>query len=431
VILRNPLRTAHTSRLSKKELASEIIESLGQGDHVRHDKQRLRALCSLLVLVIAPVWSIRHRYSLPTALEGVVLVVANPVAHGSRLARSVMDALAPLPVSLVLDSRLSDPEIAGKAVNFPGVTVRSLIGFVRVRDLLEALELRLFCSLKHAGPPGMSRLYLEALFFIQAIRYSCARSLVESQAGVRVWLSDFDRASFARPLIWHASSRGWCTATLVHGTPNENYVPPVAANVFVWGEAQRDWFAARAQSCVISVVGRPEFQHVLVPEEPRRLRIVHSLEKLSALEEAALRTICAEGQELGLHLSLRLHPSASDDELDPCWQRAVGDIRREDRRKAFHETLHTNDVVVGVLSTALVDALTLGIPALTIADSSRTLPCDLEVLRQYPSLDSLGLAATINDVTGIRDSIIAAIGEDAGIRIRTLMHELLASADSL
>ena len=361
-------------------LASEVLDSLRIGDHLRHDRQTLRGILSLALVLVLAILPFRTKRP-PLSTVEVTLLLANPVAHGSRLGRAVLEALEGTDVDLVADSRLASALAPTQIMHFPSLSALSFPGFVRIRTVARAIALRRAAAGIDGGMPKISPLYLEALFLMQAIRYQLAWDLVSSHPLAHTWLSDFDRAAYSRPLIWWARRSGHQTATLVHGTPGRAYLPLVAENVLVWGESQRAWFQANAPKCRPHIVGRPDFGARMVPSIPSRLLVVHSMERLTAGERNALSSLRHEAASAGLRVVLRLHPSARPSDLDSTWQEALRDFEIDDSGSNFLESLHSGDVIVGVTSTAIVDAVTVGLPGWTIADESRELPCDLAWLR--------------------------------------------------
>lgn len=423
----------------RKRLANEIHASLSQGDHLRHGHQILRALISVAGLIVAPLFP-RHELKVPRGDTAVALIIANPVAHGSRFARSVKAALEPIQANIVADGRLADNELAGAIIDFPALTVKSLIGVMSLCDLRDAVSLRLRFRKGLHKPPGVNLLYYEVLVLMQSIRYSLAQRFVHGCSGDLIFLADFDRAAFSRPLMWHANRTGRTTATLIHGTPNENYLAPLASNLLVWGESQSNWFSTHAPLCRTYVVGRPDFDGIIEVDDVKRIQIVHSMESLTPQEMGSLRLVCDRARQADLTLTLRLHPLASPNDLGSDWSRAVGKAHFEDGRTSFKDSLQPGDIVVGVTSTAIVDALTIGVPALTVADDSRHLPCDLSLLRdeqkRAASMSSNGCPAwtewteVASVATQARGQIVAAIGVESGIKIRNAVRSLVPAPSS-
>ncbi|MBT2519668.1 hypothetical protein [Arthrobacter sp. ISL-28] len=292
-----------------------------------------------------------------------------------------MTSLEGTATNLVGDRRLAECDVLQGMQHFPSLAVLSFRGSTHWTRVGRALKLRRYTVLKGIGHPHLSRVYLEVLFLLQAIRYDLAQAWVESLPKEHVWLSDFDRSAYCRPLIWQAKKLARTTATMVHGTPNQNYLPPVAENVLVWGEAQLQWFRAVNQDCTLHVVGRPDICKFIAPGPPKRLRVVHSMESLMETEKEALARLCSMARSWGLDVSLRLHPSVTRSDLDENWKTAAAALAFENKSENFLASLAPGDVVVGINSTAIIDALIIGVPAWTLADAMRELPCDLSKLR--------------------------------------------------
>jgi hypothetical protein len=87
-------------------------------------------------------------------------------------------------------------------------------------------------------------------------------------------------------------------------------------------------------------------------------------------------------KNLGMTVSLRLHPSADGKHIGGGWQDAAELADEVTAGKgSFVESLRHTDVVVCVTSSSAVEAIVSGIPAVVIAESWRTLPSDLEAIR--------------------------------------------------
>lgn len=421
-------------------LAKEVAESLKQGDHLRHSRQFLRSFVTvsmLIFLMLRPAGGGQEM-----AQARLTLILANPVAHGSRLAAAVMDALQSMEANLAGDRRLAAGEIAEEMVHFPSLTVLSFGRSVTRAHLAGALELRRYAVLAASDYPGLSRVYLEILFLLQAIRYDLAQTWVASLPQDHIWLCDFDRPAYSRPVIWQARMLGRATATLVHGAPSHNYLPPVAQNVLVWGEAQLDWFRAASPETTCHVIGRPEIGRCVEPGTPQRLRVMHSMESLMPAETAAVLRLCSVATSWGLIGSLRLHPSLGSDGLDEDWKAIAEQLVLEDNTEDFLGSLTAGDVVVGINSTAIIDALTVGLPAWTLADTGRELPCDLSRLRgasgalatmlSVPSSKALLTSAGPDmfrhlSPPDLRATLVAATGAEAAELLRRALSDLVRS----
>lgn len=418
-------------------LAKEVADSLKQGDHLRHSRQFLRSLFTVSILIFLVLPPARGRKVMTQAR--FTLVLANPVAHGSRLAAAVMNALQSMEANLAGDRRLAASEIAKEMVHFPSLTVLSFGRSVTWAQLSGALQLRRYADLTASDYPGLSRVYLEILFLLQAIRYDLAQSWVASLPQGHIWLCDFDRHAYSRPVIWHAKMLGRTTATLVHGTPSHSYLPPVAQNVLVWGHAQLHWFRAASQESTYHVIGRPEIGRSVEPGAPKRLRVMHSMESLTSAERDALLRLCSVAISWGLVGSLRLHPSLGSGGLDEDWKAIAEQLVLEDSTEDFLASLTTGDVVVGINSTAIIDALTVGLPAWTLADAGRELPCDLSELRSASStlrtmLSGPPKATLVSagpdmlrhlSLPDLRPTLIAATGAEAAELLRRALSNLV------
>lgn len=419
-------------------LAEEVAESLQQGDHLRHSHQFLRSLFTvsiLIFLVLTPAGGGKVKTQ-----ARLTLVLANPVAHGSRLAAAVMNALQSMESNLAGDRRLAASEIAEEMVHFPSLTILSFGRSVTWAQLWGALKLRRYAVLSASDYSGLSRVYLETLFLLQAIRYDRAQSWVASLPQGHIWLCDFDRHAYSRPVMWQAKMLGRTTATLVHGTPSRSYLPPVAQNVLVWGHAQLDWFRAASQESTYHVIGRPEIVRSVEPGMPERLRVMHSMERLTPPEREALLRLCSVAASWGLAGSLRLHPSLGSGGLDEDWKAIAEQLALEDNSEDFLVSLTAGDVVVGINSTAIIDALTVGLPAWTLADAERELPCDLSKLRSAsstlatmlsgpPSKETLASAGPDMllhlSLPELRPTLIAATGAEAAKLLRRALSDLV------
>lgn len=412
-------------------LAREVAASLKQGDHVRHSKQLPRAFFSFLFLLLMPLGS---RRSLSTTSRAITIALANPVGHGSKFGLAVWKALEGSAASLMADRRLADSELCDQLIDFPSLTVRSLNGLVSFGDIWRAVKLRRQIHLD-SSDFKLERFYLELLFLLQAIRYLLAESVFAALPPDHLLLTDFDRDAYSRPLIWQAIKLGGHTATLVHGTPGNTYVPFLAQNVFVWGRSQAEWVGRLQTKTKAYVVGRPELSFTITPEKPARLRVVHSMERLTAGEVVALREVCHAARKASLDVSFRLHPSASRASLDGQWSAVMGDAEIETRESGFLRSLERGDLVVGVSSTAIVDAVAVGLPAWVLADSGRQLPCDLEFLKteggnqasliEFLEADDGPRGVHMLRLSSLRELLVASTGLKSASMLRQAVKTLV------
>lgn len=413
---------------NQRQLALEVAESLKQGDHLRHDNQLVRAIVSLALLLLLPFGS---RRALSKSSRDITLVLANPVGHGRRFGLAIREALEGSRVEVVADRRIADAEIASELIDFPSLTIRSMTGLISFSALWTAMKLRRKVRL-NPNDFKLARTYLEVLFLLQAVRYFMAASMISELPTDHLWLTDFDRHAYSRPLIWQAKKLGRRTATMVHGTPGNTYLPFIAQTVLVWGRSQAEWVQTIAPEATVHIVGRPELSALVSPSQACRLRVVHSMEQLTVREVDALRAVCQAARRASLDVSFRLHPSASNDLLDRHWLDILDKADIEECTTGFLESLRAGDLVVGVSSTAIVDALAVGLPAWVMADPSRELPCDLEFLKAHGGspaslLDYLeaddglrnGYAERLSDV---RASLVASTGRESA----SMLHRALS-----
>ena len=223
------------------------------------------------------------------------------------------------------------------------------------------------------------------------------------------------------------------TATLMHGSPNVvNYVPVLARNAFVWGDVQRDWLLEKSPGTNVIIIGRPEIsQQEVKRSSTNRVIICHSRESLSASEAQAMEVEIRIFRDRGHEVILRLHPTAARLDLDKPWTSIAGLADRVmEGRESLMEILRPADVVVCVSSSAAVEAIAMGIPAIVFADSSRVLPSDLEAIRRStPSilLELAGAGAYATDASPLNllsRRLVHSAGKEAGMRLDDSLVEL-------
>ena len=135
----------------------------------------------------------------------------------------------------------------------------------------------------------------------------------------------------------------------------------------------------------------------MVEEQPlARVVICHSREVLSAYEAEQIRVLIAMIKRSGGKASLRLHPSASSSDLDARWQ-SIADLCDDvaSGRGSLIESLSGADLVVSVCSTAVIDAITIGVRGLVIASPERELPADLEVISAVSETIAIAIAIAL------------------------------------
>lgn len=362
-----------------RSLALEVADSCALGDHTTITRPALRGLVGLGALVVG---SIFRKPGSPAAPDkrDIVLVSANPVAHGARLVESVRAALLDS-VRVVADSRFATVEVQQ---HFPGVSMASLSREISLAELRAAFALRRKLPRQTVIPGSRSRVYGEYLFIAQAARYSLALKAVAGLPHNSLVLTDFDRAAYSRAWIWAASQAGLPTATLVHGSPNsQNYLPILAESVFAWGEVQAKWLAEVSPDTAVWIVGRPELSAEPISRaSPGRAIICHSRETLSEFETAQLHDVLLALRSEDRELTLRLHPSARVDDLDAQWSSIAALCDRVTvGSDSLIENLSADDILLSVASSSVVDAIAMGVRGLVVSDADRSLPVDLEAVR--------------------------------------------------
>lgn len=386
------------SGVDRYELAQEIADSLRIGDHARLSRQGMRGWLGLGLIHLAVALPRKRKVQVPA---DVLLVVANPVAHGARLAKAIQASLSGVRVSVVADCRLADPSL-NVGLTFPSLAVRSAPQIVTARRLHRAWSLRRLLDQWPAHLRDLASTYRLYVYLVQAMRYDAAMDeIARSNAAFGV-VTDFDRDAYARPWSWSSVERGVPLVTLVHGTPtSSNYLPLLAQDVLVWGPTQSVWFLSRADGVTTHIVGRPEIDRRIPWAGPvRRAIVCHSAEDLSDDEMARVSLFLDAMSRLAVHSIVRLHPSSDGIHLGRGWSTVTG---RADEvvqtRTPLVTSLDDGDLVMVVTSSAAVDAVAVGVPAVVLADAQRDLPCDLELLRDL----SDPLLQQIND----RDDAVA------------------------
>jgi hypothetical protein len=363
----------------------------------------------------------------------VCTVFASPVAHGAALAAAVGRALAGLNAKLVADPRHALKDLA-VALPFPGLAPASMVTVSRWRRLARALRLRLALPAGALRALPVARLYGEYLFLAQAVRYQAAEDAVRGAALV---LTDFDRQSYCRPLVWAAKQQGIPTMTLVHGTPNEtNYVPVLADSVGVWGAAQDEWFGRHSPGTARTVIGRPEAEEFQQPAGPlRRVILCHSMEELSDAETVSLKQLISELRDRGVGCELRLHPKVRHQKGLGSWE-PVAELadKAELAEGDFFAKLQPGDGVVAVTSSAVIQACVAGYPVGVVADPQRVLPADVALVARQPSIllnltgggreDAAGGAS----MEALRTSLVAFTGHASRAALREAVEGILAQA---
>lgn len=406
---------------SSPALAIEVLESLRVGDHTFHTLPVLRAARGFQQILCAGL--VREKAAArPTPPNSqIVLIAANPVAHGARLVASVRESIKSSTMSVVTDARLAEEGLEIE-YSFPGISGNSLLSFVSRKRLVFAFKLRSLLPRRTSLIGSTSRLYREYLFIAQAVRYAACHAAVKQMPPTTILLTDFDRHTYCQPWVWAANGIGMTTVTLTHGSPNEaNYVPVLARHSLVWGAVQKEWMEDKSPGVDVQIVGRPDLaghrfgQSGTVP----RVVLCHSRERLSIDETDSLVAHLSNLTKNGHVITLRLHPSATENDLDERWSRVasmVNDVVVS--RDSFVSSLRSSDLVICIASSSAVEAIAVGVAAVVIADEARTLPGDLEAIRSA-SPAVLREFAAHGDVktphlNRLASQILAATGAPAG-----------------
>lgn len=371
------MKTYITSHQHNIELAKIISSSLDAGDHLSVSFQQFRGIFGFASIFIG---CFKNQQTHINLSFNSIYVASSVTAHGARMASAIKDALNEK-LCVIGDSRLAEETIKVDS-DFPSLSFISISRIANFRSLVNAIQLRRLIK----NPwRNKSKIYSEYLFIAQALRFRSASKQLSSMKQVPVVLTDFDRCAYSAPWLFHANQLGLKTATFVHGSPNpENYLPLNAKNVLVWGTIQKKWFENKSPSIPVYVVGRPELSGLEAPPSPDagRLIICHSDETLSLNEINSLKDIIFTFRQTGGQILMRLHPSVKKVPLSGGWSELILLCDTYSfAERSLQETLFANDYVVVITSTAAVDALALNVKVIVLADRSRSLPADLEVLR--------------------------------------------------
>lgn len=401
------------------ELAAEIADSLAMSGIGGEYGSTLRLLVGAAFALIA---SIRRAPRAVFAFDRpVTFIVNNPVEHGARFSRALVLAVpTDSPPAVFADARHADAAL-GDIADIPGVGLRAIHALGSFSRLRRALRLRRFQVARDHLRDAPHRLAAEVAFLSQSLRYQAA--LDTDFSAVDVIVTDFDRGPSARPWVWAAKRSGKAVATAFHGSPSaETYLPVIANVVFAWGPAQSAWLEAHHVTAAIHVVGRPDIDsRASIDRAVARLVICHSREVLLPEEQRELVLMTRSFERFGAEIVLRRHPSVRG-RLHESWRPIEERARLEPSAgQPLTSFLREGDFVVGVASTALVDALISGHGVAVIAAPTRPLPADLEAIaRITPSFtDASGNARVelsqdyLEALQSLSTRLVAAVGAEA------------------
>ena len=416
-----------------RSLAVEVLESCAVGDHTFLSLPWLRAARGFQQLVMSVFQGSRPTGHHAMPASEILLVAANPVAHGAKLVATLRKCVLSSTFSVVADARLG---AEGLSIDhsFPGVSASSLASSVTATRLIFAIKLRSKLPRGSVLVGSRSRLYREYLFIAQSMRYAACKDAVAALLPTTVLVTDYDRHTYCRPWVWAANAAGISTVTLIHGSPNEaNYIPVLAQYALVWGAVQKKWIEERSTGTQVFVVGRPDLENdrVVLPSRASRVVMCHSREELSLDESKSLLAQLVKFRNQGYLITLRLHPSATRNDLDARW-RAVADLADDIviSRDSLVASLGRSDIVVCVLSSSAVEAIAVGVPAIVVADASRNLPSDLSAIRDASPDLLREIEAGPSSFSGLdylASQILEATGDSAGV----LLDQALSTIRSL
>lgn len=242
----------------------------------------------------------------------------------------------------------------------------------------------------------MDRLNRQIAANVQAVKRYIVRN------DIRFFLSDGDCMFFQRVIIQATRELGIPYVVISHGfvtEPTLNTIAPVYADMFVaWTEDQR-----RDLSEATGCESAQKFQYFGFPKQPKLVNgrvsgqvlvVWHPFVEASGLNMGELERMSALIRQLtdaGLSTVLRLHPKdRSNEEL----LNALTERKIVAEAPSAVTSLSRADVIIGSLSSLLVEAASAGKPVFQLSDYP-TIP-DLPRI----DLDDPGLAEKIRAVSG-------------------------------
>lgn len=414
------------------DVRADILDSLAQGDHIGRVSVS-RALVGLLLLhlyALGKAWYTRDAQASRGTVADVVILVANPIAHGARLATAVRRAAtrAGLSVTTIADGRIAGPGLKVD-VHFPGIGVRSVLSLADIPGLRWGWSV--FRGAESWPAQVSKNRWVRAyLVLAQTLRYRAAFDQVGDLPATVCHVADFDRAAYSRPWCWAVKAHGGTLCTLVHGSPSEaTYVPFIAPWVLVWGDIQKR-FVQRAGAIPV-VVGRPEIPSAVRGRGAPTAVVCHSMEDLSEAEVDRLQRAIQDLRASGYRITLKPHPRSVGVQLKGRgWPRValLSDALAMDGQPLL-SLLGNDDVVVTITSTAAADAIALGLAAFVLGDSDRRLSCDLEAIRTWNGGRSvIDSVRPDSSLFSLRDALVAGTGGDAEILMGRVLRELVGRA---
>ena len=213
---------------------------------------------------------------------------------------------------------------------------------------------------------------VHGVLLIAAQRFAAYRAFLETLRPAAV-LTEYDRNTFAAPLILAARSLGIQTFTLVHGMINGpfGYTPLVADRVFAWGNRGKDTLMEYGVDADrIEVAGHPALDRAnssahrreilegvgLPPDRPVVLLATNPINHDSRRRFA--ESFCGALHDNGdVSLIVRLHPSEKPSFYEPLRAVFPRVIFLENSRWNLDESLAAADIVVCHNSGYALDAM--------------------------------------------------------------------------
>lgn len=402
-----------------------LVQSLRIGDHEYSPYSRSKAAAGLAALVAGGLAPRRGPGRGRTGNGGadpaggryrVLFTFAAPMAHGAEL---LHDATAALDgrATAWFDEKQADTSTIADHDDFPSLSPKSMFRRATPVDLASGL-LFLFRNGRAAVTvlPRSHRLARWYLVWAQGCRRRIASRWMRAlDPGLVV--ADMDLHATCAPVVVAARMQGTTTATLVHGSPSENYLPILADAVLTWSALQSEWFSGRTDAELIEV-GQLAAEPVLPPASQDIFVIAASREVLSPDEVGRLVSLVDRAHAEGARCVLRHHPVALTAEGAASW-RPVAERVDEVTLGGSPDWLRESSTVVGLSSTAVIDAVSAGRSVAVVADDSRPLPCELAYLRE-------ACGDRVVPASAIRDVVVPHSREEAARRLRSYVDSVTA-----
>jgi hypothetical protein len=270
-----------------------------------------------------------------------------------------------------------------------------------------------------------SRRVLKALLVKAYLCREIYRECLASAPGLAAVITHNDFTTSSYLACAAAREFGVASFTLQHGFPTDEYFPISADHYLVWGERFRELMMARgARANALEVAGAPRLDTLLakrgtkVSRADERLRILflsQSHSPLFTVEEhrKVLSFLTPVAGNSRYELSVRLHPQ----EAETRFRQLSGNLRVAIAPKEvpLSEALKNADLVLACNSTAMLEAVALGVPVCQIAPAEVQNRLGIvEVCRKAESpeqlravVGSLATAIARRDLVAEQDRLLA------------------------